>query len=212
MKIEKLTENKIRIILKKTDFKDKEININQILLTTTESQKLFLEILNKAEKELNFDTTGYKLLIEAIVDNDDIFIFTITKYLEKDFDKKKISKKALSISKKHKIFDTSSLIYQFNSFEDFCDFCDYIHNRKNINIKGLYKRSILYLYNNTYYLNIDGLSFSNQPSVTFHSALLEFSNLVEYTKNFKFKLEEHGRIIMKNNAVRTGIRYFSYKN
>ena len=27
MKIEKLTENKIRIILKKEDFKDKEINI-----------------------------------------------------------------------------------------------------------------------------------------------------------------------------------------
>ena len=53
MKIEKLTENKIRIILKKTDFKDKEININQLLLTTTESQKLFLEILNRAEKELN---------------------------------------------------------------------------------------------------------------------------------------------------------------
>ena len=77
MKIEKLTENKIRIILKKTDFKDKGININQLLLTTTESQKLFLEILNRAEKELNFDTTGYKLLIDAIIENDNIFIFTM---------------------------------------------------------------------------------------------------------------------------------------
>ena len=84
MKIEKLTENKIRIILKRDDFKDKKININEILLTTPESQKLFLEILNKAEKEVDFDTTGHKLLIEAYSETSYIFIFTITKYLEKE--------------------------------------------------------------------------------------------------------------------------------
>ena len=38
MKIEKLTENKIRIILKKEDFKDKEININKVLLEEPASQ------------------------------------------------------------------------------------------------------------------------------------------------------------------------------
>ena len=50
MKIEKITENKIRIILKQEDFKDKSINIKELLLTTPESQHLFLEILNKAKK------------------------------------------------------------------------------------------------------------------------------------------------------------------
>lgn len=209
MKIEKLTENKIQIILKKTDFKDKEININQLLLTTTESQKLFLEILNRAEKELNFDTTGHKLLIDAIIENDDIFTFTITKYLEKELNKKNTSKKIISLAKKNKTFNASSLIYEFNCFEDFCDFCDYIHNAKNMNINGLYKHSILYLYNSTYYLSIDDLNFSDQQSIAFHSSLLEFSSLAKYTKNFKFKLKEHGKVIMKNNAIRTGIRYFS---
>ena len=43
MKIEKLTENKIRIILKREDFKDKTIDINQLFLTTPESHQLFLE-------------------------------------------------------------------------------------------------------------------------------------------------------------------------
>ena len=65
MKIEKITENKIRIILKQEDFKDKSIDIKELLLTTPESQHLFLEILNRAKKEVNFDTDGYKLLIEA---------------------------------------------------------------------------------------------------------------------------------------------------
>ena len=82
-------------------------------------------------------------------------------------------------------------------------------NAKNMNINGLYKHSFLYLYNSTYYLSIDDLNFSDQQSIAFHSSLLEFSSLAKYTKNFKFKLKEHGKVIMKNNAIRTGIRYFS---
>ena len=52
MKIEKITENKIRIILKKEDFKDKTINLQKLILSTSESNNLFLEIL------LNID--GFK--------------------------------------------------------------------------------------------------------------------------------------------------------
>ena len=63
MKIEKLTENKIRIILKQEDFKNKTIDIQNLLLTEPETQSLFLEIFNKAKKEINFDTDGHKLLI-----------------------------------------------------------------------------------------------------------------------------------------------------
>lgn len=212
MKIEKLSENKIRIILKRDDFKDKKININEVLLTTQESQKLFLEILNKAEKEVNFDTTGHKLLIDTYAENDDIFIFTITKYLEKELNKNLHNKKILTIRKKTQIFNTSSLIYEFKEFENFCELCDFVHNNHNLDIKKLYKSSILYLYNNTYYLVIDGINLTNNSLPSFHNLLLEFSNEKHFTKNFKFKLREHGKIIIKNNAIITGIRYFSYKN
>ena len=40
MKIERLTENKIRIILKREDFKDKKIDMSQIFFKADESQKL----------------------------------------------------------------------------------------------------------------------------------------------------------------------------
>ena len=211
MKIEKLTENKIRIILKRDDFKDKKININQILLTTPESQKLFLEILNKAEKEINFDTTGHKLLIETFIENDDIFIFTITKYTD-EITKNSHTKKVLTVRKKTQIFNTTSLIYEFNEFENFCEFCDFLHNNNHIMTQNLYKKAILYLYNQTYYLVIDGINLSNHYLLLFHSTLLEFSNSTKYTKNFKFKLREHGKVVIKKNAINTGIRYFSYKN
>ena len=212
MKIEKLTENKIRIILKREDFKNKTIDINQLFSTTTESHQLFLELLNRAEKEVDFDTTGHKLLIEATSENDDIFIFTITKYIETDINIKSKHKKALTIKKTSNIFNASSLIYQFNEFEYFCEFCDFVNSNNHINIKKLYKSSILYLYNNTYFLVIDGINLTNHSFLALHSSLLEFSSLTKYTKNFKFKLKEHGKIIIKNNAINTGIKYFSYKS
>ena len=100
MKIEKLTENKIRIILKQEDFKNKSIDLKKFILTEPETQSLFLEILNKAKKEVDFDTDGHKLLIEAYFQNSDVFIFTITKYTESNTTLKNNTKKLLSIRKK----------------------------------------------------------------------------------------------------------------
>lgn len=211
MKIEKLTENKIRIILKKEDFKDKSLDVKELLLTTLESQNLFLEILNKAKKEVNFDTDGHKLLIEAFFQNEDVFIFTITKYIENNKTLKSTSKKLLIAKKKNHIINNSCLIYEFNSFDDFCELCDYINKNNNIVLKGLFKTSILYIYNNTYYLVIDEVNMSHKSLNIFHSSLLEFSTPITSTKNYKFKLGEHGKVIIKNNAINICIKYFSQK-
>ena len=209
MKIEKLTENKIRIILKKEDFKDKTLNVQELLLTTRESQSLFLEILNRAKKEVNFDTDGHKLLIEAHVQNEDVYIFTITKYIESKNTLKNKPKRFLTVKKRSSILNNSGCIYQFNNFENFCDFCNFINKNSNINIKVLFKSCILYIYNNTYYLVIDGINTSHKSLDLFHSSLLEFSDLLTFNKNFKFKLKEHGKVIIKNNAINTGIKYFA---
>lgn len=209
MKIEKLTENKIRIILKQKDFKDKSIDIQKLLLSTPESHCLFLEILNKAKEEINFDTDGHKLLIEASFQSEDVFIFTITKYIESDILLKNGRKKYLTVKRKNQIINTPYNIYQFDNFEDFCDFCNYINNNNNISLKGIFKTSILYFYNDTYYLIIDGINISNKSLHIFHSLLLEFCTPLTFTKNFMFKLNEHGKVIIKNNAIYTGIKYFT---
>lgn len=211
MKIEKLTENKIRIILRKEDFKDKSIDLQKFILNTPESQSLFLEILDKAEKEVNFDTDGHKLLIETYFEGNDICIFTITKYIESNVHTKNIRKRYLKVKRKSQIFNNTSLVYKFNEFEDFCDFCNFIYKNNNIELKGLFRTSLLYNYNDTYYLVIDGINLSHKSLNSFHSSLLEFSSLLEYNKNFKFKLKEHGKIFIRNNAINTGIKYFAYK-
>ena len=53
MKIEKLTENKIRVILSLNDFAKEHTDIQAIMTKPEERQSFFLDILLKAEKELN---------------------------------------------------------------------------------------------------------------------------------------------------------------
>ena len=211
MKIEKITENKIRIIIKKEDFKDKTIDLQNLILSTSDSHSLFLEILDRAEKEVNFDTNGHKLLIETYMQGDDVCIFTITKYLETNPNRKNLSKKHLIVKRKTQVFNNNSLISNFNEFEDFCDFCDFINTNHSITLKGLFKTCLLYNYNDTYYLVIDGINPSHISLNSFYSSLSEFSNLLKCNNNFKFKLKEHGKIIIRNNAITTGIKYFTYK-
>ena len=80
MKIEKLTENKIRIIIKQEDMESNNIDLHKFVLKSIESQSLFLKILNQAKEELDFNVDGYKLLIETFSSSDDIFIFTILNF------------------------------------------------------------------------------------------------------------------------------------
>lgn len=66
MQIEKITENKIRIILNIQDLKEKNIDLHTFMSNSIESQDLFYDVLDKAEKEVGFETKDYKLMIEAL--------------------------------------------------------------------------------------------------------------------------------------------------
>ena len=153
MKIEKLTENKIRIIVKSSDLKIDTLDFHFIMNIALKDKKFFLNILKKAKTELGFDTDGCNLLIEVTYSYDDIFIFIITKYsinnsLKNNY-QKKLYVKRKSINKKNK-----NIIYKFSSFDEFCEFCIYINNifNNSLNAKKIFTNSSLYLYNNTYYL------------------------------------------------------------
>ena len=66
MQIEKLNENKIRITLNLEDLKENNIDLHSFMANSIESQDLFYTMLDKAEKEIGFQTKDYKLMIEAL--------------------------------------------------------------------------------------------------------------------------------------------------
>lgn len=52
MRIEKLNDNKIRIILNIEDLKKKNIDFHSFMANSVETQTLFLDMLDKAEEEI----------------------------------------------------------------------------------------------------------------------------------------------------------------
>lgn len=213
MKIEKLTENKIRVIVSNDDLDKNNIDFNAIMNRSVETQNLFLEILERAEEELDFNIDGYKLLIEAFSSTDEVLVFTITKYQPKDLSncnnsQDSLKKKKINVKRKSIDFSSKHIIYSFNSFEEFCNFCSCINNTEKFDIKKFSKNISLFLYNNTYYLVVKNINIKYESVNAFYSIASEFGKLLSPSKNFENKLLEYGKAIIKKNAIDTGIKYF----
>lgn len=211
MKIEKLTENKIRIIVNPSDLKVKDLDLHLMMDKTFEGQNFFADMLEQAKKEVGFNTDGCKLLIESFT-SDDILIFTITKYsLQEIKNNKSVSKNKLIV--KRKTFNTSNkqALYQFKTFDEFCNFCECLSKNIDFDIKKLSKNISLYLYHNTYYLLVKNIDTSYRRVKTFYYIANEFSSPLTFSLAFENKLIEHGKVIMKKNAIATGIKYFVAK-
>ncbi|MCI8443668.1 MAG: adaptor protein MecA [Clostridia bacterium] len=210
MKIEKLTENKIRVIVNTSDLEVKNLDIHLLMTKALEEQNFFANMLEKAKEEVGFYTDGCKLLIEAFSSLEDILVFTITKYSPQDIKTYATpSKKKLTVKRKKLDFSSKQAIYEFRNFDEFCEFCKYISRKSNFNIKNFSKNISLYWYHNTYYLLVKNINTSYELLKTFYSVIAEFATPVHFSNSFENKLIEHGKIVIKKSAITTGIQYFS---
>lgn len=210
MKIEKLTENKIRIILNIKDLEVNHVDFDSVLNNTPETQSLILSILNKAEREVGFYTQDCKILIEAIASFDGNFVFTITKTTpnlpkETSFTRKKPQAKRKSFK-----IDANTIIYSFKNFDEFCEFCKALHIEflSHQNLKIICENTALYFYDDTYYLLIIGINSDYEHLNVFFSFISEFTDIVNNYKNFDAKLIEHGKAIFRKNAISNTIDIF----
>ena len=204
MKFEKLTENKIRIILNIEDLKEKNIDFHSFMSNSLESQNLFLDMLKKAEEEVGFITKDYKLIIEAIATSNGDFVLTITREMPDNSLNKPLNKK-VHIKRKSVTPSKFLSIYTFNSFDEFCDFCTYMNNSP---LNKKLRNSVLYLYNSKYYLALYNINVSLKSFKSLHCAITEFSTYVINSEIFERKLIEYGKIIIEKNAINTCIKHF----
>lgn len=211
MKIEKLTENKIRVIVNSSDFKLESLDIHLLMTKAFENQNFFTNMLEQAKQTVGFNTDGCKLLIETFSSGDDVLIFTITKYSTQNINSSEMSRKKLIVKRKTLNLSNNQYFYRFNAFDEFCDFCEYISKISNSNIKNFYKNTSLFLYKNIYYLLVKHIDTLHYEFNFLYSMTSEFSTPLPCSNNFENKLIEHGKIIMKRNAILTGIKYFVYK-
>jgi len=209
MKIEKLTENKLRVVLNIEDLETNNIDFESVINNTPETQSLILSILNQAEKEVGFYVQDSKIIIETFASFDGNFVFTITKSPSIQAEYHTFSRKTPKAKRKSFKLD-NSLIYSFQNFDEFCDFCKALHLEflSHESIKLICKNTSLYFYKDTYYLLITGINANNKHLTEFFSVISEFTNRIDYYKNFDAKLIEHGKPIFKKNAISNTINIF----
>lgn len=208
MKIEKLNENKIRITLNTQDLIDKNIDFHSFMSNSKESQNLFLDMLDEAEKKVGFITKDYKLRIEALAMSDGNFILTITRFGNSvDASTKSLKNNKLKIKRKNFDISSEQLVFKFDSFDDFCKFSNFISNLDISN--SISKKMILYLYQNTYYLYLENANITEQDLNKLFTIVTEFGTYVDNADLFARKLIECGKVIIKNNAIKTCNKYFN---
>ena len=203
MKIEKLTENKIRIIVNTYDLELENLNINNLTVTTLEDQSFFIKLLEKAKKEVGFEVKDCKLIIESFTTDDNFLVFTLTKYPVQE------KKKPIARRKQIPIL-TNTAMYRFETLNNFIEFCTCIKDSKlNNEQKNISKKAYLYCYNNTYFLLLKDINNIFMNEKKFNSLISEFANFISYSNIFENKLLEYGTVIIKNNAIKKGIKYLA---
>lgn len=207
MKIEKLNDDKIRITLNLEDLEENHIDFHTFMSNSIESQELFLNVLDKAEKELGFVTDDYKVMIEALATTNGNFILTVTRF---EYEKEKgiTKRKKVNIKRKITSIDTNKAIYCFNSFDEYCNFCNFLNNNILRYMDNFADNITLYEYNDKYYLVISNIHINNNLLKTFCSSITEFAYFVDNCNLFESKLLEYGKVVMKDNAIDTCIKHF----
>lgn len=207
MKIEKLNDDKIRITLNLEDLQANDIDFHTFMSNSIESQELFLDMLDKAEKEVGFVTDDYKIMIEALAMSNGNFVLTVTRF-EPEKGKGTYKKKRVNIKRKNTLINNEKAIYCFDSFDEYCAYCNFLNNNALRYMDNLADNISLYEYNGKYYLIFTNIKINNNLLRTFCSSITEFAHFVDNAFLFESKLLEYGNMIMKNNAIDTCLKHF----
>ena len=199
MKIERLNENKIKVTFNIDDLEEKNIDLYAFMHNTPETQDLFWDILNEAEKECGFNVDNSMIYVEATTSGSGNFILIVTKTNEKptnlNLPNTTFKKKNIKLKRKNISLKLEENIYEFSDFDDICEFVKIINTKEAGN-------DSLYSMNGKYYLKASTMPFTN---------ILEYSSIVKSSKLFDSKLNEYGDLIIAENALQTINKYFSKK-
>ncbi len=204
MKIEKINDDKIKITFDYIDLQENNIDFHSFMANSTQTQALFLKILDQAEESLGFNTDQYKLEINTLALSNGIFILIVTR-LQKETKKKVVH---VHTKRKSNINNPTFSIYKFNSFDNFISFCQFIVQNSDVNLlKVLENNNSLFKYNSQYFFAISTTTMNIKQKEFLFSCITEFAKFVTNSKTFLAKLKENTTCFLDKNAINSVIHY-----
>ena len=188
MKIERISDNKIKILINSEDVKNWNVNIKKLTDNTPEAQNLFWYAIRKAEKEVDFLVGSSKLLVEAIPVENDGFVMIISKVDSEEEFIESIAKNAnirhrtaeIKIRRVEKKKEDKFALYKFSSFDDLCNGVGEIRHL-------FIGNSSVYKYYDEFYLMLEGVDMFRFYEID--CKISEFA--VEYITNSLSLYEEN---------------------
>ena len=210
MKVERISDTQVKVILYSNDLSDRDINIAELAYGTDKTASLFREMMEHAVSECGFKFPNSPLMIEAtplsldslmliisVVDENNVnrtggmnFLRELTKFKEqtkKSFDgaKGKIKKPA----------QESALVYAIPSIDDA------VLAAARLSVPPVFD-SALIKKDGSYYLVIETAHEEYKPYIKKCEAVLsEYGRKYNANALYISHLKEHGEIIIAENAV-----------
>ncbi|MDD4689211.1 MAG: adaptor protein MecA [Eubacteriales bacterium] len=193
MKIEKVTQNKIKITLSDYDMSAWKLDIHKISTNSPEAREFFWSIIQRAESELDFTVKDSQLLVEANV-NTTGSIIHISKVSPDTKECDNINRyqiKRVALRAKDKSSSDKTYIVEFEQFDDL------IEASKLLSLE--YKeKSSAYKYKDKYYLEI---KCNYDCSKRMIIKMSDFGRIIDNHTILKGKLNEYGELLIKTNAI-----------
>jgi len=192
LKVEKINNNKVMIVLHSAELAKRRISLKDIKEGAENVQDFFFEVLEDANITQEFTNDSSQLFVEVSTSGDDIFMITITKADclpdVSEYDK---VHKTCRVS-----YTVSSNIYGFSSLNDLYDFC-----KKTIDEDLYIGVNSLYELNGKYFLLFSNSTIKKANFVKTFSVISEYTN--RYFSKQTTAFLEYAKLILAKNAIQT---------
>lgn len=215
MKIERISENQLKLTLTKDDLMERDIKLEDLISPSEKTQKLFRDIMEQALDEEDFISENTPLMVEAVPMGVDGIMIIVTKVNNKDGknstpadllqqaqETRRWKKKPLDTLEHAEEKNSDLLIYSFPALDDVI--------RVSIRLDSSFKgESAVYKNESKYFLVLQGDTYTaEESSAELELILKEYGQKHVSTPLAKYYLLEHGETIIANKAVKALAKTF----
>ena len=203
MKIERISENQLKLTLTKADLAEREIKLEDLITPSEKTQKLFRDIMEQALDEEDFISENTPLMVEAVPSGGDGIMIIVTKVKNKEknaTEQRRWKKKPLDTHAEEKNSDI--LIYSFPALDDVINV--------SVRLDGTFKgESAVYKNENKYFLVLQGDTYTTEDTTEdLERTLKEYGQKHISTPLAKYYLLEHGETILAEKAIKALAKTF----
>ena len=205
MKIERISENQLKLTLTKADLAERKIKLEDLISPSERTQKLFRDIMEQALDEEDFISENTPLMVEAIPSGGDgMIIVTKVNNKEKhaDEDLRRWKKKPMDTLAHEEEKNSDILIYSFPSLDDVIGV--------SLRLDGVFKgESAVYKNDGKYFLVMQEDTYTTEETAEDAERILkEYGQKHISTPLAKYYLLEHGETLLAEQAIKALAKTF----